>query len=375
MLVCLVAAKAGEKAYSIGEMKTVHSEILNEDRGVIVYTPLGYEQGTLSYPVLYLLDGDAHFHHASGIVQFLSTQGIIPQMIVVAISNVDRNRDFSPTHLDKLPTSGGAGKFLEFLSEELKPFVDQEYRTVSYDILAGHSFGGTFATYTLLEQPELFDAYIAISPYLMWDDDYLVKEAELKLKPDYPRPISFYMTIGDEPDYYKALADFKRLVELKCPNDIELTYVMMQDENHGSVPHLSIYHGLEAFYSGWKLPDKTFIAGLDAIDKHYQTLSETYGYAIEAPEYLVNRLGYYYMNNDEMEAALTVLSENIRRFPGSANVYDSYGEALEKTDQLEKAEKNYMKAVEIAGKEKHPYLNVYNNNLKRVQEKLADRPM
>jgi hypothetical protein len=371
MLVCLVAGKAGEEYYSIGTKHTIYSEVLDEDRNIMVYTPLGYEQSKQAYPVLYLLDGGAHFHHASGIVQFLSAQGVIPQMIVVAITNVDRNRDFSPSHLDKLPTSGGADHFLEFLSAELMTFIDGQYRTVPYDILAGHSFGGTFATYALLEKPELFDAYIAMSPYLMWDDDFMVKEAEQKLRPEYEHPIVFYMTVGNEPNYYGALAEFTQLVETKSSKDITLTYELMQDENHGSIPHMSIYRGLEEIYSGWKLPKSTFIAGLDAIDKHYQSLSERYGYRIGTPEYTVNALGYYYLNNDQMEKSLKVFDENLSRFPESANVYDSYGEALEKKGQLSLAEANYSKAVEIAEKEDHPYLNVYVRNLERVSKKLT----
>jgi tetratricopeptide (TPR) repeat protein len=250
-------------------------------------------------------------------------------------------------------------------------YVDEQYRTVSYDILAGHSFGGTFAAYALLEKPELFNAYIAISPYLMWDDDHMVKEAAKKLKPEYAHPIFFYMTVGDEPDYYKALADFNKLVETRSPKDISLTYVLMPEENHRSIPHKSIYQGLEEIYSGWQLPTSTFIAGFEAIDKHYQALSEMYGYRIRTPEYTLNALGYNYLNNDEMEQALKVFAENIDRYPESANVYDSYGEALEKNEQLALAEANYAKAVEIAEKESHPYLKVYVKNLERVSKKLT----
>ena len=64
----------------IGETLTFHSDTLNEDRTVLVYTPPGYDGSTAIYPMLYLLDGDAHFHHTTGILDFLSRTGNMSQI-------------------------------------------------------------------------------------------------------------------------------------------------------------------------------------------------------------------------------------------------------------------------------------------------------
>ena len=61
------------------------------------------------------------------------------------------------------------------------------------------------------------------------------------------------MTVGNEPDYYEALASFEEIIKEKSPKGFDFTYVKMENENHGSIPHLSIYKGLESIYSGWKL--------------------------------------------------------------------------------------------------------------------------
>ena len=58
-----------------------------------------------------------------------------------------------------------------------------DYRTSGFNVLMGHSFGGTFAVYSLLTKPEVFDAYITISPYLHYADNYLVKDSMVSLKP------------------------------------------------------------------------------------------------------------------------------------------------------------------------------------------------
>ena len=120
----LLWAENDDDKITIGEQLTIKSEVLDEERQMLVYLPAGYKDATTEYPVLYLLDGGYHFHHVTGIVQFLSSQGLMPQLIVVAIKNVDRNRDFLPTNDERVPTSGGAEKFLAFITDELIPYIE-----------------------------------------------------------------------------------------------------------------------------------------------------------------------------------------------------------------------------------------------------------
>ncbi len=367
----LLWAGEGDNKITIGETITIKSEVLDEERQMLVYLPAGYEGASAEYPVLYLLDGGYHFHHVTGIVQFLSSQGLMPQTIVVAIKNVDRNRDFLPTHVEKAPTSGGAEKFLTFITDELIPYIEDNYRTQPYRILVGHSFGGTFTTYTFLEKPGTFNSYISISPVLHWDEQLLVTQAETALRSSYSNNKYFYMTLGDEPPYIPAIDMFTSLIEIKAPENLEFTYVHMKEETHGSIPHLSIYNGLEKLYDGWTLPQAKYEEGLAAIDDHYKTISEKFSYEIQTPEYVINYLGYNYFNKEEIEKAIEVFQENVKRFPESANVYDSLGEAYENNEQFELAKENYAKACELA-KEDDPNLKVFKENLKRMQKTSTD---
>ena len=89
-----VAQSRYSRAVEIGAVDSVWSTTLNEQRPYLVYTPPSYHDTTVvpqRYPVLYLLDGDAHFHSVSGLVQILATgvngTFVIPEMIVVAIPN------------------------------------------------------------------------------------------------------------------------------------------------------------------------------------------------------------------------------------------------------------------------------------------------
>jgi predicted alpha/beta superfamily hydrolase len=163
----------------LGMKYTIHSEILDDDRSFIVNLPEGYESTELRYAVLYVLDAEYFYYQSHGALQFLSECGYnsnrpVPQMILVAVLDADRNRDFTPTHAPvqgplRFPTSGGAAAYLEHVEKELRPFIDTHLRT-SGSILAGWSLGGLFTFYTFLEKPELFSAFIAISPSLWWNN-------------------------------------------------------------------------------------------------------------------------------------------------------------------------------------------------------------
>ncbi|MCF8368875.1 MAG: hypothetical protein K9G76_07510 [Bacteroidales bacterium] len=361
-----IRLKAEDSRITIGERVSFTSEILQEDRSILVYLPQSYGFTDQSYPVLYLLDGDYHFHHASGIVQYLSALGLIPEIIVIGVVNVNRTRDFSPTQVSGLAETGGAPKFLKFMEKELIPFVDRNYRTLPYKILVGHSFGGTFATYSLLTSPDLFNAYISISPFIMYDDNDMVKKAKKMLKSKYNN-LKYYMTVGNEPTYFDALEEFSNTIQEKSPKGFEFNYEVYKNDNHGSVPHMSIYNGLGYIFSDWKLTDEIISKGVEAIDQHYASIAKKYGIEVLPPENTLNQLGYQHINNKDYVKAIRVFEENVKRFPKSANVYDSLGEAYELKGDKGKAIENYSKAVEIANKVKHANTGVYESNLKRLK--------
>ncbi|MEN8138447.1 MAG: alpha/beta hydrolase-fold protein [Bacteroidota bacterium] len=351
-----------------GIEETIESKILNEKRIITIKLPDGYGETSQKYPVIYLLDGKANFQHVYGAVDFLSRRRIIPQTIIVSVHNIDRTKDFSPVHDVRLPTSGGAENFLNFVSEELTKHVDKNYKTSDFSVIIGHSFGGTFTTYSLLTKPEVFDAYIAISPYIHFADSYLVKEAKNSLKSKYDNQKFFYVTVGNEPKYYQALAEFSDLVNKKSNKTIDYKYVKMEDENHISIPYISVFNGLKFIFSDWQINQETFKQGLAAIDKHYKLVSNKYGLELETPENIINTLGYNHLQHNDIDNAIEIFIENVKRYPLSPNVYDSLGEAYENNKQLKLAQENYQKAYDLASKQNNINTPVYLKNLNRVHE-------
>ncbi len=353
--------------FVLGKTIVINSKILGEDRNIFIYTPFGYENSEQKYPVLYVLDGGRNFIYSAAVVNFLARNQRMARTIVVGIPNTDRARDFTPTREERFPTAGGADKFLKFMEDELFVHIDDNYRTQPFRTLFGHSLCGMFAIYTLFTQPDMFDAYIAVSPYLMYDNEYVINKVESVLSETSNFKKDLYITIGDEPTYTNSL---NRISDLLSNNAENLNWKLSkrEGENHGSVPLLSVYDGLEFIYSDWPLNNDVALKGIDAIKEHYSNLIEKYGYDIKIPEFTLNVIGYQLLQEEEIEKAIEVFEHNVNLYPNSANVYDSLGDALERSGELTSAKNNYEIAVKNGEKLEDPNLNIYKQNFDRVQK-------
>ncbi len=367
------AAVEKDKDLVIGKIINIHSKILNEDRPLWVYVPGNYSSSQAEYPVLYLLDGSSHFHHVTGIIENLSRLSRMPQMIVVAIPNTDRNRDFLPTRMDDFPPVAAADKFLAFLKEELIPFVDKNYRTAPYRTLCGHSYGGLFSIYSFLDSPELFNAYIIISPSVYWDDRLMFKKAEgfFREHPDMKKFI-FMTAAGEDKEAIRtATRDFAQLLEQKAPKGLVWEYHFMEKEDHGSTVHPTIYNALQFFYSGWRLSRQELIEmSVEDIRRHYRKLSERYGYEIPVPERMVDYKGYLLFKEKKYAEAIEVLKANVKDHPDSAFAYNRLGHAYEAEGKLDMAKKHFETAVRLGEKSNHPRLSIFKEHLALLLEKM-----
>lgn len=165
-----------------GKPDSIFSEVLKEKRVLQVILPNDYKPGSLNkYAVVYLLDGIDNISLFHQIQQLAEREKYVPKLIVVAVFNTDRSRDLTPTPLKYIRNSGGAANFLSFFKQELVPYINKTYPAKGENILYGHSFGGLFATYAMLHEPQLFASYIAVDPSFWYDGGYTKKLALEKL--------------------------------------------------------------------------------------------------------------------------------------------------------------------------------------------------
>jgi predicted alpha/beta superfamily hydrolase len=239
------------KPLTIGEIRTLKSKILNEERTLNIYLPQNFDK-TKSYPIIYLLDGSMNedFIHVTGLIQFFNQMYSMPETIVVGIANVDRKKDFTfHTDLKDLqkdyPTTGHSDKFISFLEKELKPYIESQFKTTD-KYLFGQSLGGLLATEILLKKPEMFNNYFIISPSLWWDDESLLKQAPQLLNEISDTKKFIYVSVGkgEHPVMVKDAEDLYAVLKKSNKKNWTVKYKMMETDNHATILHRSLYEGL-----------------------------------------------------------------------------------------------------------------------------------
>jgi hypothetical protein len=340
-----------------------------------VRLPDGYGAGTGRYPVVYVLDGPEHLEYTAATAAYLARAGAMPKVIVVSVLNVDRNRDFTPSRVASVPTSGGADKFLRFLREELAPVVDGNFRTLPFRILSGHSLGGLFALHVLASAPGSFDAYLAASPSAQWDRELVVKELRSRLEESPRLDRSLYVSLGDEKAMLPAFESLRAVLRAAPPPGFRWESARFADDPHGLVPLPTTLRGLLFVFDGYLPPldpDTGRYAGsLEDLEAHYQRLSARLGHEVLPPEGIVNTMGYALLAEGKTTAAVAAFQSNVRRHPGSANAQDSLGEGLEAAGRLSDAAMAYERAVELGEAAGSRLLPEYRRHLRLVQKKLA----
>ncbi|SFH10696.1 alpha/beta hydrolase [Pedobacter insulae] len=248
-----------QKNLIIGKTYELPSKILNENRVLNIYTPEGYHpDSTKTYPVIYLLDGSVNedFIHITGLVQFLTMIEAMPKSIIVGIANVDRRKDFTfPTTIVKdktdFPTTGSSTKFINFLAEELQPFVENNFKTNESKTVIGQSFGALLATEILIKRAHIFNNYIIVSPSLWWDNESLLNHVDDKINRQKISNINVFIAVGEEGKVMKE--DAKKLAEsLLKSKGLKVSFEFFEKENHLTILHNSIYQTLLKMYAKGK---------------------------------------------------------------------------------------------------------------------------
>jgi predicted alpha/beta superfamily hydrolase len=370
---------AQEMAPPLPERLVVHSNVLNEDRVIWVRMPAASRGKTGRYAVLYITDAGPNVNEIGAVIDFLADANLMPPLIVVGITNTDRNRDLTATRagikhsdgsIEQFPTTGGADKFLDFIQTELMPEIDKRYPTEPYRILVGHSLGGLFAVHAMVARSDLFNAYIASSPSLWWDDARTVRDVqEFLARQKEPKKTLFFSLGNEGGDMNEAFEQLQKVVSAGRPGGFVVESVRYPDEVHTSTELRTHYAGLRLIFAGWPMPrdEKTDerIGGLAGVEQHYRELSERFGFQVSA-EQEINGLAYHLLGDKKNAEAMTAFERNVALYPRSANVYDSLADGLEAAGKPDLAMQNVQKAVEVATQTGDPLLSAFKKHLQRL---------
>lgn len=236
-----------------------------------VLLPANYSASdTVRYPVLYVLDGDYATNMFQSTLHLFSLAPELQQVIIVTIDGVNvsheqwlasRYYDYTPSSDPGADTaiarfmkmtvvpSGGAADFLQTLEKQILPWVEQHYKTNADRGLYGHSLGGLFAAYCLIQKPALFRKYSINSPSLWWRQGEMAKQFATNATANAAIDARVFLSAGKaEGDFMiKPIDAFEQVIITNLPG-IKMNYKIFDDETHLSVVPLTCTRTLKTFY-------------------------------------------------------------------------------------------------------------------------------
>lgn len=192
----------------VGEFRyhQLRSDFLPDDRTLVVYLPPAYGRDpSRRFPVVYLHDGNNVFDRATAFLgrewqvdetaQRLIEAGRIHDIVIVGVYNTPA-RIFEYTWVPRQgdPPGGGGERYGRLLAEEVKPFVDRTYRTLSGrkdTAVMGSSLGGLVSFYLGRHRGDLFGAVGLVSPSIWW-----AERAALREVPSLRRDLRIWLDMG-----------------------------------------------------------------------------------------------------------------------------------------------------------------------------------
>lgn len=234
---------------------SIASDLLGEKRIINIWTPPNYKNSNKHYPVLYMPDGGVQedFPHIANTLANLIEKKKIPPYLLVGIENTERGRDltgYSEAEYDKqfCPLSDGAKHFRNFLTQELMPEINKNYKTTSKTGIIGESLAGLFVMETFFLYPNSFDVYIAMDPSLWWNNHFLAKHADSLLQslPQTNKKLWFAGSSAKDISIYTKSVE-KSLKE-HAPKQLRWQY-----ENEPQEEHHTIYRATKEKALVWSL--------------------------------------------------------------------------------------------------------------------------
>ena len=219
---------------------SIFSEILQEERPLIIDLPENYNPEQ-AYDLIILLDGNWHLSDLREQANRLQKENKMKPCIIVAVENIDRERDFTVSKIQtkRENTTGGGRSFLGFLNDELLPYLGKNYKLTNHSTLIGHSLGGLLTLSAYFEKDSKFDAFLSIDPSIWWG------ETAMQEKVRAPYETKLYLATANQgPD--KEERNKKRHEKIvNLINSSHVRWEYFETQNHQSIPPYAMYAGLE----------------------------------------------------------------------------------------------------------------------------------
>jgi len=230
----------------------IYSDKLSTEREITIQLPRNYNlDEEKRYPVFIVFDGDYLFEIVSGNVDYMSFWGDIPEAIVVGINQIDsRYNDTSVVDNINFTPISSTANFFEFVSQELIPYINKNYRTTNFRVAVGHERTANFINFFLIKKVPIMNGYIAVSPkYTKKMKEYL---AQYLISSS--QNIYYYLSTSNE-DFQSIsenVLDFNQRLDSLNNENIHYKFQNLVIPSHYTLPAYTIPYSIEDMFSIYK---------------------------------------------------------------------------------------------------------------------------
>ena len=265
--------------YELIETETLGSRELK------IQLPRNYEENTETYyPLVLTFDGDYLFEVVAGNTDYVAYWDDMPEVIVVGINqNQTRAEDLFISDNTFFPINSGA-QFFEFVSDELLPFLEDNYRIADFRVAVGHGASANYIQFFAFKNKSVFQAYVSISPNLSPYMSENLTEFLSQIK----TPLFFYTSTASE-DFREnrtQISELNTKIEAIKSEQLFYAYDYFEDTNHYELVNQSIPKALQhiflvyqpisrAEYKNHILPLET--SPVDYLIEKYKMIEQLFG--------------------------------------------------------------------------------------------------
>jgi predicted alpha/beta superfamily hydrolase len=223
---------------SFSQVKIINynSDKLQEKREIYISLPSSYEKNpTKKYPLVLLLDADYLLNPFEETLKYGSYWDDLPEVIIVGISqnkNDQRSIDCGLDVVTGMP-DGKSVDFFDFISLELMPFIQHDFRTTNFKIIAGHDITASFSNFFLYKENSLFNAYICLSPELPVNMDNVLPDILASTK----FPLFYYLSTaeGDEKKMHERIKAIDTKIQAIQNPNLNYKFESFKEASHFSL--------------------------------------------------------------------------------------------------------------------------------------------
>ncbi len=330
---------------------------LDRNIPIRILVPERYRWDDEVYTQLVVMDSRSDEQIAGLVSGFVASHDDILPMVIIRVPD---------SVFDNTPVKD----WMAFLNDKVFPYVEANYRTRPFRVLAGDRLTAQEAIALGTKHYKTIHGVVALGVTEKPLSDKRIAEAIQSFSNQTSQRLSLFMVAKDEAGQIAPFSSMEK--ELESEKDMRVRLVVYNAKSGGNRAETGalLHKGLGFCYTDWFVRGDLTRLGVKGLEAHYRGLSRLTGVEIAPPESILDRLAYAYQMNGQGMLAMQALKYNVRLHPRSAEAYAAIGQSWSENKRFRVAIMRFKQAVSVAEETNNPQLSEYKAMLKDTYQKI-----